>query len=514
MRYLENRGIIPATPRHVWAFVGDGETDEPETLGALTLASREKLDNLIFVVNCNLQRLDGPVRGNGSIIQELEGSFRGAGWNVIKVIWGSDWDELFARDKTGLLLRRMEECVDGEYQSMKARGGKALREEFFGKYPELRQLVEDKTDDQLMLLKRGGHDPVKVYNGYKRAVDHRGGPTVILAKTIKGYGMGEAGEGRNVTHQQKKLNEDELLYIKNRFNIPISDEAVHAIGFYKPEEESAELKYMRERRKAMGGPVPSRQDESNASRCTKAGSIPRGVGRIQRTRGVNDFRIRGSLEEPDEGARTEQVRWCRSSSDEARTLRYGIDVPRIRYLRQPRPVVQTGRQQRAAAITRKTRRARSSKKASTKPVRCRPSRQRRDRLCQPRRADDSAVHLLLDVWLSANWRFDLGLRGFPRQRISARRHRRPHRLSAGRGFAAPRTVTAWWTLEHSSDPVQLRSGIRLRNRGHHPGMASGAGCTRRWKTGSITSLSVMRTTLSHPCRRPPGLAGIHPQRPL
>jgi pyruvate dehydrogenase E1 component len=259
MRYLENRGIIPASPRKIWAFVGDGETDEPETLGALTLASREKLDNLIFVINCNLQRLDGPVRGNGSIIQELEGSFRGAGWNVIKVIWGRDWDELFARDKTGLLLRRMEECVDGEYQSMKARGGKALREEFFGKYPELKHLVEDKTDDQLMLLKRGGHDPVKVYNAYKRAVDHRGQPTVILAKTIKGYGMGEAGEGRNITHQQKKLNEDELLYIKNRFNIPISDEAVHAIGFYKPAEESAELKYMRERRAAMGGPVPSRQ---------------------------------------------------------------------------------------------------------------------------------------------------------------------------------------------------------------------------------------------------------------
>ena len=258
MRYLENRGIIPVTPRKIWAFIGDGETDEPETLGALTLASREKLDNLIFVVNCNLQRLDGPVRGNGSIIQELEGSFRGAGWNVIKVIWGRDWDELFARDKTGLLLRRMEECVDGEYQSMKARGGKALREEFFGKYPELKQLVADKTDDQLMLLKRGGHDPVKVYNGYKRAVDYRGGPTVILAKTIKGYGLGEVGEGRNATHQQKKLNEDELVFVRNRFNIPISDEQVHSIGFYKPSEDAPEMKYMRERRAAMGGPVPSR----------------------------------------------------------------------------------------------------------------------------------------------------------------------------------------------------------------------------------------------------------------
>src|SRR5450432_806326 len=257
-RYLENRGMKPVTNAKVWAFLGDGETDEPESLGAITLASREKLDNLIFVVNCNLQRLDGPVRGNGSIIQELEGSFRGAGWNVIKVVWGRDWDELFKKDPSGLLLKRMEECVDGEYQSMKARGGKALREEFFGKYPELKRLVEDKTDDQLLLLKRGGHDPVKVYNAYKRAVDHRGGPTVILAKTIKGYGMGEGGEGRNITHQQKKLNEDELLFIKNRFNIPISDEAVHAVGFYKPAEESVEMKYIRERRKAMGGPVPAR----------------------------------------------------------------------------------------------------------------------------------------------------------------------------------------------------------------------------------------------------------------
>jgi pyruvate dehydrogenase E1 component len=258
MRYLENRGIIAKSSRKVWAFVGDGETDEPETLGALTLASREKLDNLIFVINCNLQRLDGPVRGNSSIIQELEGSFRGAGWNVIKVIWGRDWDELFQRDSSGLLLKRMEECVDGEYQSMKARGGKALREEFFGKYPELKRLVEDKTDDQLMLLKRGGHDPVKVYNAYKRAVEHVGQPTVILAKTIKGYGMGEAGEGRNVTHQQKKLNEDELMFVKHRFNIPVPDEAVTTISFYKPADDSPEMRYIRARRAAMGGPVPAR----------------------------------------------------------------------------------------------------------------------------------------------------------------------------------------------------------------------------------------------------------------
>jgi pyruvate dehydrogenase E1 component len=258
MRYLENRGIITKTPRKVWAFLGDGETDEPESLGALTLASREKLDNLIFVVNCNLQRLDGPVRGNGSIIQELEGAFRGAGWNVIKCLWSSDWDDLFRRDASGLLLKRMAECVDGEYQSMKARGGRALREEFFGKYPELVKLVEHLSDDDLFRLRRGGHDPVKVYNAYKRAVEHTGGPTVILAKTIKGYGLGEAGEGRNITHQQKKLNEDELIYIKRRFNIPIPDETVHSLSFYKPAEDSPEVRYMRDRSAALGGSLPAR----------------------------------------------------------------------------------------------------------------------------------------------------------------------------------------------------------------------------------------------------------------
>ncbi len=207
MKYLENRGIIKPTGRKVWAFLGDGETDEPESLGALTLASREKLDNLIFVVNCNLQRLDGPVRGNGSIIQELEAAFLGAGWNVIKCIWGSGWDDLLGRDSTGLLLKRMHECVDGEYQAFRAQNGAYIRKEFFGKYPELLKLVEHLTDDDIWALRRGGHDPVKVYNAYKRAVETTGKPTVILAKTVKGYGLGETAEGRNTAHQQKKLAE-------------------------------------------------------------------------------------------------------------------------------------------------------------------------------------------------------------------------------------------------------------------------------------------------------------------
>jgi pyruvate dehydrogenase E1 component len=209
MKYLENRGLIEKTDRKVWAFVGDGETDEVDTLGAIGLGSREKLDNLIFVVNCNLQRLDGPVRGNARIIDELEGTFRGAGWNVIKVVWGSDWDELFARDHQGLLLKRMEECVDGDFQTFKAKDGAYLREHFFGKYPELLKLVEDKTDSQLERLHRGGHDPVKIYNAYQRALEHKGGPTVILAKTVKGYGIASA-QSRNPTHSEKKLTDDGL----------------------------------------------------------------------------------------------------------------------------------------------------------------------------------------------------------------------------------------------------------------------------------------------------------------
>ncbi len=258
MRYLENRGIIPATPRKVWAFIGDGETDEPETLGAITLASREKLDNLCWVVNCNLQRLDGPVRGNGSIIRELEAAFRGAGWNVIKVLWGKEWDALFARDRSGLLIKRMGECVDGEYQNFKARGAAYARKEFFGKYPELAELVANMSDEEIASLNRGGHDPAKVFQAYKRATETTGMPTVILAKTVKGYGLGEAGEGRNVTHQQKKLNEDELEYVVRRFQCAVPPEIVKNIGFYRPPADSPEIRYLLERRQALGGFLPRR----------------------------------------------------------------------------------------------------------------------------------------------------------------------------------------------------------------------------------------------------------------
>ncbi len=253
MHYLENRELIKATKRKVWAFMGDGEMDEPESLGAIGLAAREKLDNLIFVVNCNLQRLDGPVRGNHKIIQELEGTFRGAGWNVIKLIWGSYWDPLIARDTSGLLYKRMEECVDGEYQAYKAKDGAYVREHFFGKYPELKEMVANMSDDDIWRLNRGGHDPHKVYAAYAEAVKTTGQPTVILVKTVKGYGMGNAGEGMNISHQQKKLGEESLKHFRDRFNIPISDEDINEAPFYKPDEDSEEAKYLRERREALGG---------------------------------------------------------------------------------------------------------------------------------------------------------------------------------------------------------------------------------------------------------------------
>ena len=262
LKYLQNRGLADTANRHVWAFLGDGEMDEPESLGAISLAGREKLDNLIFVVNCNLQRLDGPVRGNGKIIQELEGVFRGAGWNVIKVIWGSGWDPLLAADKSGLLLQRMEECVDGEYQDFKSKNGAYVRQHFFGKYPELLDLVADMTDDQIWALSRGGHDPVKVYAAYQAAVDNAGSPTVILAKTVKGYGMGEAGEGQNITHQQKKMGEQVLRQFRDRFDINLADDRIPEVPFLRLPAGGPEETYLHQRRAALGGSLPARRPKS------------------------------------------------------------------------------------------------------------------------------------------------------------------------------------------------------------------------------------------------------------
>ncbi len=264
MKYLNDRGMVNTENRKVWAFLGDGETDEPESLGAISLAGREKLDNLIFVVNCNLQRLDGPVRGNGKIIQELEGVFRGAGWNVIKVVWGRHWDALLAKDTKGLLRKRMEECVDGDYQNYKSKDGAYVRQHFFGKYPELLEMVANMSDDDIWRLNRGGHDPFKVYAAYAAASKHTGQPTVILAKTVKGYGMGQSGEGQNVTHQAKKMSDASLKAFRDRFNIPIADDQIASVPLYRPAEDSPEMQYLKERRKALGGYLPARRQKSES----------------------------------------------------------------------------------------------------------------------------------------------------------------------------------------------------------------------------------------------------------
>ncbi|WP_179403672.1 pyruvate dehydrogenase (acetyl-transferring), homodimeric type [Burkholderia guangdongensis] len=264
LKYLEGRGLAKTDGRKVWGFLGDGECDEPESLGAISLAGREKLDNLVFVINCNLQRLDGPVRGNGKIIQELESVFRGAGWNVVKVVWGGGWDRLLAKDKTGLLLKRMEECVDGEYQDFKSKNGAYVREHFFGKYPELKELVADMSDDDIWRLNRGGHDPAKVFAAYAAAVKHRGQPTVILAKTVKGYGMGESGEGQMIAHQAKKMTDDSLKQFRDRFQIPIADDQLDEMPFIRFADDSEEMQYLRRHREALGGYLPQRRRKSTS----------------------------------------------------------------------------------------------------------------------------------------------------------------------------------------------------------------------------------------------------------
>jgi pyruvate dehydrogenase E1 component len=298
MKYLDHRSLSDAGDRKVWCFVGDGEMDEPESQGAIALAGREHLDNLIFVINCNLQRLDGPVRGNGKIIQELEGVFRGAGWNVIKVIWGRMWDPLLEKDKLGLLQQRMDEAIDGEYQNYKSRSGAYTREHFFGKYPELLKLVEDMTDDDIYRLNRGGHDPYKVYAAYAAASKHKGQPTVILAKTVKGYGLGPAGEAQNISHSVKKLDIEGLKSFRDRFDIPLPDSELEKIPYYRPAPDSPEMRYLRARREALGGPLPSRNPDFDALKVPDLGSlesVTRGTGEREISTTMAFVRILSSL---------------------------------------------------------------------------------------------------------------------------------------------------------------------------------------------------------------------------
>jgi pyruvate dehydrogenase E1 component len=363
-KYLENRGLKEASDQKIWAFLGDGETDEPEALGSISLAAREKLDNLIFVINCNLQRLDGPVRGNGQIIQELEANFRGAGWNVIKVLWGSDWDELLARDTDGVLVKRMGEIVDGQYQRYVVEDGAYVRKHFWEADPRLAEMVRHLSDEAIKVMRVGGHDPLKVYNAYRAAVLHKGAPTVILARTIKGYGMGEAGEGKNITHQQKKMNEEDLRTFRDRFGVPIPDDRISDAPFYRPDEKSAEIAYMKERRTSLGGAVPRRVVAAPAIKPAMTGifdEFAKGTeGRKASTTMVfvkmlaKLLATRRSANSSCRSCRTKRApsAWSRSSAPSASTPASGSSTSRWTWTR--------------SCTTRKRRTGRSSKRASRK----------------------------------------------------------------------------------------------------------------------------------------------------
>ncbi len=348
MRYLHDRALIDAQDRKVWAFHGDGEMDEPESLGAISLAGREKLDNLIWVINCNLQRLDGPVRGNGKIIQELERVFKGAGWNVIKVIWGSRWDPLLHADASGRLVQLMTECVDGDYQTFKSRDGKYVRDEFFGRYPETAALVADWSDDEIWALQRGGHDSTKVYAAYKSAVEHRGRPTVILAKTIKGYGMGDAGEARNIAHQAKKMEVEAMRAFRDRFSIPVSDAEIENIPFYKPAEDSPELRYLGERVKALGR-VPQRRRTSASLVVPELSAFDAQLaGTGDREISTTMAFVRNSQHDRSRSAHRRARR-----SDRRRRIahvRYGRDVPPTGHLLVGRPTLPSARRRAAHVV--------------------------------------------------------------------------------------------------------------------------------------------------------------------
>ncbi len=395
IKYLENRGLKQSTGGKVWAFLGDGEMDEPESLGSITLASRERLDNLIFVVNCNLQRLDGPVRGNGKIIQELEAIFRGAGWNVIKCIWGSDWDTLIQNDRDGLLVRRLGEISDGQYQKYFVESGAYFRQNLFGSDPRLLKMVEHLSDDQLARMRLGGHDPIKVHAAFRAAVDHTGQPTIVLAKTIKGYGLGEAGEGKNITHQQKKLNEDELQMFRSRFGIPIPDDELHNAPFYRPSDESAEIKYMQARRQQLGGYMPTRK-----MRATPLKSVPdqhfeefhKGTeGRDVSTtmvfvRLLAKLLARSGTRQADRSHR----------SGRGSHLRYGSSLPPGRNLFERRPELRACRHGHAPLLQGSDERADSRRRHHRIRLDVLVHR-RRHRLREPRHQHDSLLHLLLHV---------------------------------------------------------------------------------------------------------------------
>ena len=463
-RYMENRGLVPESDRKVWAFLGDGEMDEPESMGALTLPVREKLDNLVFVVNCNLQRLDGPVRGNGKIIQELEAAFMGAGWNVIKVVWGSRWDPLLARDTQGLLKRVMEECVDGEYQNFKAKGGAYTRENFFGKFPELKEMVANMSDDDIWRLNRGGHDALKVHAAYAAAMAHKGQPTVILAKTVKGFGLGKAAEGQMVAHQQKKLDESALRDVRDRFNIPLTDEQVGKLALVKPADDAPEMKYLHEKRKALGGYLPARNNRAQPSGDPGAGLVQRDARRQRRPRDLHDDGVRAHPHAAAQGQEHRQERRAHRPGRSAH-LRHGRPVPPDRHLQLGGPAVHA-RRFRPADVVPRGQEGPDARRGHQRGGFHLLVDRRGHRVCEPRHPDGAVLHLLLDVRLPARRRLLLG-RGRPAHaRLPAGRDRGPHD-ARGRGPAAPgRPPTA--ARGDGAELRGLRSDVRVRARRDHP----------------------------------------------
>jgi pyruvate dehydrogenase E1 component len=423
--------------RKVWCFCGDGEMDEPESMGALDIAHREQLDNLVFVVNCNLQRLDGPVRGNGKIIQELEGTFRGAGWNVIKLVWGGPWDALLARDPSGRLIQAMNETVDGEYQSYKARGGAFTREHFFGKYAETARLVETLSDDEIAALPRGGHDPHKVYAAYAAASKHTGSPTVILAKTVKGYGMGEAGEGQNITHQQKKIGLDALRKFRDRFKIPVPDDQLEAMPFYKPAEDAPEMQYLKARRAELGGSLPARVVKKEVLEIPPLTTFQRlldGTGEREISTTMSFVQLLQTLDPRQEHRQSRGA----DHSGRSAHLRHGRHVPPARHLFDRRPEVQARRRRPARVL--------QGRHQGPDPGR-RHHRKRRDvelhrgryGLREPCFQPAAVLRVLFYVRLPARDGSVLGCRRHACARLPARRNRGPHHHQRRRPAARRRS---------------------------------------------------------------------------
>ncbi len=464
LKYLEHRGLAKTAGRKVWAFVGDGEMDEPESLAGLSIAAREGLDNLIVVVNCNLQRLDGPVRGNGSIIQELEGLFAGAGWNVIKLLWGSDWDPLFARDTHMLLLRAFHETVDGEFQTLSATDGRFNREHFFNKYPELAQLTAHLSDEDIDRLRRGGHDPVKIHAAYHAAAQHRGQPTVILAKTKKGYGMGSA-QGRMTTHQQKKFDTAALLEFRDRFALPLSDGQVENVEFLRPPADSAEMKYLHGARSKLGGYLPSRDATREPLAPPAVDAFARfalqAAGKEMSTTMAFVRMLSATAEGP--GARAARRAHHRRRGAH---VRHGRPVPADRHLLAARPAVPAGGQHADQLLQGGDRRP---------DPRGRHQRGRRDRvvgrggheLLDQRPADAALLHLLFDVRLPARRRPAVGGGRLAHARLPARRDGRPHHACRRRTAAPGRHEPP--RRQHDPELPRLRPVLRLRTRVHRRG---------------------------------------------